>query len=105
MANRNMNDGSRDHGAERNFDKEAKELIQGLSERQLYELFKIAHRQSQKSCSEERAKELRAVKKAVLQAKGIEKYRLSRIMNGYGSEMARTGNPKDGQFTPNRKKV
>ena len=82
MANRNMNDGSRDRGAERNFDKEAKELIQGLSERQLYELFKIAHQASQKSCSVERAKELTAVKKAIRQSKGIEKYRLSRIMNG-----------------------
>tara|TARA_B110000285_G_scaffold95556_1_gene108985 strand:- start:230 stop:547 length:318 start_codon:yes stop_codon:yes gene_type:complete len=105
MANRNINDGTRGHDVNRNFDKEATELLVGLSERQLYDLFQIAHSQSQKSCSEERGKELSAVKKAIRQSKGIQKYRLERIMNGYGSEMARTGNPKDGQFTPHRKKV
>ena len=105
MSKRNRNDGTDNYADNRNYDKEATELLAGLSERQLYDLYKIAHQASQKSCSVERAKELTAVKKAIRQSKGIEKYRLSRIMNGYGSEMARTGNPKDGQFTPNRKKV
>jgi len=105
MSNRNRNDGTDSYADNRNYDKEATELLGGLSERQLYDLFQIAHQQSQKSCSAERAKELTAVKKAIVKHKGIEKYRLNRIMNGYGSEMARTGNPKDGQFTPHRKKV
>jgi len=105
MSNRNFNDGTVDRKVIRNFDKEARELLIGLNERQLYELFQIAHRQSQKQCSEERDKELTAVKKAIRETKDIQSYRLDRIMNGYVSEMAQTGRPKDGQFTPHRKKT
>jgi len=90
---------------DRNFDKEATELLKGLSERQLYQLFEIAHTESKRPCSDERMMELEAVKKAIKKSPLVELYRFSRIINGYQSEMARTGNPKDGQYKPIKKKA
>lgn len=89
----------------RNFDKEAFELLKGLSERQLYQLFEIVHNEMRKPCTDERTSELQAVKKAIRRAPGVQGYRFERIINGYQSEMARTGRPKDGQFTPYKKKT
>ena len=42
----------------RNFDKEAKELLIGLSERQLYRLFDIVHKEMKGPMTEERKLEL-----------------------------------------------
>ena len=89
----------------RNFDKEAFELLKGLSERQLYQLFEIVHNEMKRACTEERTKELQAVKKAIRKAPNVQSYRFERIINGYQSEMARTGRPKDGQFVPYKKKT
>lgn len=90
---------------ERNFDKEAKELLVGLTERQLYKLFEITHNELKRPCSEERISELKAVQKAIRSTKGVEAYRFDKIVNGYQSEMARTGRPKDGAFKPYKKKA
>lgn len=90
---------------DRNFDKEATDLLKGLSEKQLYKLFEICVTEMKHQCSEERTMELVAVRKAIRKSPLVEGYRFERIINGYQSEMARTGNPKDGQYTPIRKKV
>lgn len=90
---------------DRNFDKEAKALLSGLTERQLYKLFEIVHEEMKRPCTDERQLELQAVKKAIRSTPGVQPYRFDRILNGYQSEMARTGRPKDGQFTPYKKKV
>ena len=90
---------------DRNFDKEATDLLKGLSEKQLYQLFEIVVKEERHHCSEERTMELVAVKKAIRKSPLVEGYRFDRIINGYQSEMARDGNPKDGQYTPIRKKV
>lgn len=95
----------RNKGGDRNFDKEAKALLVGLTERQLYKLFEIVHTEMKRPCSEERNLELQAVKKAIRSTPGVQGYRFDRIINGYQSEMARTGRPKDGQFTPYKKKT
>ena len=95
----------RNKGGDRNFDKEAKVLLVGLTERQLYKLFEIVHEEMKRPCTEERNLELQAVKKALRQSPGVQPYRFDRIINGYQSEMARTGRPKDSQFTPYKKKT
>ncbi len=83
----------------RNFDKEAKELLIGLSERQLYRLFDIVHKEMKGPMTEERKLELQAVKRAIRSHPYTEAYKIDRLINGYQSEMARTGRPKDGQKT------
>jgi len=90
---------------DRNFDKEATDLLKGLSEKQLYQLFEIVVTEMKHQCSEERTMELVAVRKAIRKSPLVEGYRFERIINGYQSEMARTGKPKDGQFTPHKRKV
>lgn len=87
----------------RNYDQEARELIKPLSLSQRYELYGIAHKQTQRSCSEKRMKELVAVKKAIEKSPMIDKYRLDFILNGYKTEMAAQGKPKDGAKKPWRK--
>ena len=90
---------------DRNFDKEATDLLKGLSEKQLYQLFEIVIKEQRHHCSEERRMELSAVKKAIRKSPLVEGYRFERIINGYQSAMARDGNPKDGQYTPIKKKA
>ena len=90
---------------DRNFDKEATDLLKGLSEKQLYQLFEIVVTEMKHQCSEERTMELVAVRKAIRKSPLVQGYRFDRIINGYQSEMARTGRPKDGQFTPYKKKT
>lgn len=88
---------------DRNYDQEARELIKPLSLSQRYELYGIAHKQTQRSCSDKRMKELVAVKKAIEKSPMIDKYRLDFILNGYKTEMAAQGKPKDGAKKPWRK--
>lgn len=87
----------------RNYDHEARELIKPLSLTQRYELYGIAHKQTQRSCSDTRMQELKAVKKAIESSPMIDKYKLSFIVNGYKTEMAAKGKPKDGAKKPWRK--
>jgi hypothetical protein len=79
--------------------------LKGLSEKQLYQLFEIVVTEQRHNCSEERTMELVAVRKAIRKSPLVEGYRFERIINGYQSEMAKNGNPKDGQFTPHKRKV
>tara|TARA_E500000178_G_C17029047_1_gene759557 strand:- start:3742 stop:4065 length:324 start_codon:yes stop_codon:yes gene_type:complete len=95
----------RNKSGDRNFDKEARALLSGLSEMQLYKLFEIVHTEMKRPCTDERTLELQAVKKAIRSTPGVQPYRFDRIINGYQSEMARTGRPKDGQFIPYKKKT
>jgi hypothetical protein len=88
---------------DRNYDQEARELIKPLSLSQQYELYGIAHKQTQRSCSDKRMKELVAVKKAIESSPMIDKYKLNFILNGYKTEMAAQGKPKDGAKKPWRK--
>jgi hypothetical protein len=88
---------------DRNYDQEARELIKPLSLSQQYELYGIAHKQTQRSCSDKRMKELVAVKKAIEGSPMIDKYKLNFILNGYKTEMAAQGKPKDGAKKPWRK--
>tara|TARA_B110000483_G_scaffold176537_1_gene208757 strand:- start:456 stop:749 length:294 start_codon:yes stop_codon:yes gene_type:complete len=83
----------------RNFDKEATDLLKGLSENKLYQLFDIVHKEMKGPMNPERKLELQAVKRAIRRSPWIESYKIDRLINGYQSEMARTGKPRDGQKT------
>ena len=83
---------------------EARNLVNGLNGSQVYEMYGIVTGQLKKRHSDTREKELTAVKAAIETQPNIDKHRLKHIVNGYQSEMARTGRPKDGQKTPYRKK-
>jgi len=72
----------------RNYDKEAREMLRGLSDNDLYKLYDIVLKQKQKSNSEERDKELFAVQKAIEKTQNIDKYRLLHLSRGYKSSMA-----------------
>jgi hypothetical protein len=89
----------------RNYDLEARELVKGLRGSQLYDMYGIVNKQLQRSVSPKRERELQAVKKAIENYPSIDKYRLDFTLNGYKSEMAQTGNPKDGKASIHRKKV
>ncbi len=83
----------------RNFDKEATDLLKGLSENKRYQLVDIVHKEMKGHMNPERKLELQAVKRAIRRSPWIEGYKIDRLINGYQSEMARTGNPRDGQKT------
>ena len=89
----------------RNYELEAKELINGLSMNQRYEMYRIVNKEKKKHCSPERLKELMAVKKAIEATKNIATYKLNFILNGYRSEMAQNGRPQDGAKKPWRKQT
>jgi hypothetical protein len=84
---------------------EAKELLKSLRESQIYEMYGIVNKQLQRSVSPVREKELNAVKKAIETYPRLDKSKLSFIVNGYKTEMAQSGHPKDGVKTNHRKKV
>lgn len=89
----------------RNYDREARELISGLEQFQLYELYEIVCRKLEIRQDEERYKELKAVQRAIVKHPRLQPDRLRKIREGYRSEMAATARASDGNTRPNRKKV
>ena len=92
-----------EHVDNRNYDKEARELIKNVSTLDLYKLYEITLDQKKKRNNAERDKELEAVIRAIETRKGIDIYRLKRMSEGYKSSMAhdatlgdlvRNNNPK-----------
>ena len=89
----------------RKYDEEARNLIRALGTERKYELYDIVLKKQKWSNSPTRDLELVAVVKAIESASGVDQYRLSRIKNGFKSEMAATARPKDGFTKPAKKKV
>lgn len=89
----------------RNYIQEAKELVKTLRGSQIYDMYGIVNKQLQNSVSPTREKELQAVKIVIENCPGIDKHRLDFALNGYKTEMAQNGHPKDGVKTNHRKKV
>jgi hypothetical protein len=90
---------------ERDFVAEARDLIKGLKQRELYDLYEIVQKQKRRSQTPERDQELNAVEFVIDQTSGLDRSRLHRIRNGYTSSMAAEANARDGNTTVNRKKV
>ena len=89
----------------RNYKLEANDMVKPLSDNQCYSLYDIVLRKLKMSNSEDRDKELKAVKKAIETKKYIDVYRLQSIRTGFKGQMAQNARPKDGQTDVNRKKV
>ena len=83
------------HIDDRNYDKEAKDLIKDLSHGEMYKLYEIVCEQQKKRQSAERYKELTAVQKAIEKTKGIDYTFLKNILIGYKSSMAQDANLGD----------
>lgn len=92
---------------ERDYDKEARDLIRPLSTNHLYELYEICVNKLKKYQSETREKELLAVVNAIENDSPwkLDKFRLDKLKKGYRSEMARGANPKHGNKRKSPKKV
>ena len=90
---------------DRNYDLEAKNLIQNLHGNDLYNMYEIVSNQLKRANSATRDKELNAVKNAIEKRRGIDQFRLKRIWDGYRSSMAQTANPKDGNARVVKKKA
>ena len=89
----------------RKHDEEAKNLIKALSNSRLYELYDIVLKKQKYSNAPTRDRELTAVARAIENTKGIEQHRLTRIKEGFKSEMAATARPQDGFTKPAKKKA
>ena len=89
----------------RNYDKEARELIKPLKSHELYQLLEIVVGQLQRRQSDERVKELEAVREVIVNHPRLDEHRVNRIINGYKSEMAQTARAKDGNTIKYGKKA
>ena len=92
------------HIDDRNYLKEARELIKPLTTSQTYEMYEVVLNKLQRYQSETRQRELEAVKKAIEQTKGLDASRIHKIRKGYG-EMAQNANAKDGNTQKWKKKT
>ena len=89
----------------RKYDEEARNLIRPLGFGKQYELYDIVLKKQKWSNSPTRDLELAAVAKAIEGTRGIDEHRLSRIKNGFKSDMAANARPQDGFTKPAKKKA
>tara|TARA_R110002153_G_scaffold70962_4_gene186296 strand:- start:71 stop:367 length:297 start_codon:yes stop_codon:yes gene_type:complete len=89
----------------RKYDEEARNLIRTLGFEKQYELYDIVLKKQKWSNSSTRDLELVAVAKAIESTRGIDEHRLSRIKNGFKSDMAANARPQDGFTKPAKKKA
>ena len=89
----------------RKYDEEARNLIRALGFEKQYELYDIVLKKQRWSNSPTRDLELVAVAKAIESTRGIDEHRLSRIKNGFKSDMAANARPQDGFTEPAKKKA
>ena len=87
--------------ATRNYDKEAKELIQGLNANQKYDLYEIVLQQLQRRSSDDRTRELQAVKHVIEMDRSLDRTRLKKMQTGDTGMAAGITN---GSLTSNQKK-
>ena len=89
----------------RNYDKEAREMIKDLRSDEMYRLLEIVIEQEKRSCSDERRKELEAVRNAIVKTPRLDPDRIRAIVRGYRSSMAADARAKDGNTDKWRKKA
>ena len=68
--------------ATRNYDKEAKELVQGLNANQKYDLYEIVLQQLGRRNSDDRDRELQAVKHVIEMDRSLDRTRLKKMQTG-----------------------
>jgi len=94
------------HVDDRNYDREARELVKNLSENEKYKLYEIVLQQQQKAQSDSRESELTAVRKVIETDRYLDKNRLRSMSRGYKSSMAQEAGLGDliANNNPKRKK-
>ena len=92
------------HVDDRNYIREAQEMLNGLSLSDLYKMLEIVVEQQEQFASPERRKELAAVEDVIKNMSHLEQGRIERILRGQ-SEMARGAKPTDGNTKKYHKKV
>jgi len=85
----------------RNYDKEARDMVVGLGSNQKYELYGIVLDQLQRRCSDDRNRELLAVKYAIERDRSLDQTRLKKMTIGDTGMAADINN---GSLTSNQKK-
>lgn len=83
------------HVDERNYEKEARDLVRGLSDTDKYTLYKIVLDKQRQYQTEEKDRELQAVRKIIERDDKLDIYRLKSIARGYKSSMAHDANGHD----------
>lgn len=83
------------HIDDRNYEKEARNLVRGLSDNDKYDLYKIILDKQKQFQTEERDRELVAVRKVLENDTRLDVYRLRSISQGYRSSMAHDANGHD----------
>lgn len=87
--------------ATRNYDKEAKELVQGLNTNQKYELFEIVLQQLGRRNNDDRDRELQAVKHIIEMDRRLDRTRLNKLKTG---DTGMAADITGGSLTSNQKK-
>jgi hypothetical protein len=98
--NYNRNDRKSTHVDTRNYEAEARNLLKEVRGDQIYSLYELVTEQLKKSASDERRRELEAVKKTP----NVDMTRLKKITTGYNSSMAADARAVDGNTKIQRKK-
>ena len=93
------------HVDNRNYNTEARALLREVRGNQVYKLYEIVVSKLKHRQGETRQKELEAVKLAIESTPQIDISRLTKIVNGFQSEMAKGATPRDSNGKQNRKKV
>ena len=102
--NYNRNDRKSTHVDNRNYEAEARNLLKEVKGNQIYALYELVTEQLKKSASDERRKELEAVKKEIQKTSNVDMTRLKKITTGYNSSMAEDARAVDGNTKIQRKK-
>ncbi len=92
------------HIDDRNYIKEAREMVKGLTTGQTYELYELVLNKLQRYQSDVRQRELEAIQKVIEQHKGLDSSRIHKMKKGYG-EMASSAKAKDGNTQKWKKKT
>lgn len=90
------------HIDDRNYDREARDLVKGLGQEDKYGLYKIVVDKLKQYQTESREKELHAVKTVLENDSNLDIYRLRGIVRGHKSSMA--NDLRGGDLTSNQKK-
>jgi len=92
--------------ATRNYDKEAREMVAGLSSNQKYELYEIVLQQLGRRTSDDRERELKAVQFAIERDRSLDQTRLKKLRVGdTGMAADITGGSLVGNQKKNKRKA
>lgn len=83
------------HVDDRNYEREARDLVKGLGQNEKYSLYKIVVDKLREYQTDVREQELRAVKAVLDRDKSLDRYRLQSVERGLRSSMANDLNLSD----------